>query len=196
MIVKNAMIHIRVNLPKKKKKKAILTSVFHFAANPHRFFPIRFLADRPERVRSDLDAGRKQRFQAPVVLFRGVEHGGEPAVHVQHRQLREGELAVQLWYETDSVQRDGGSFGQAGLGENGRRHLLLSKLLSTADQREELSDHFVHCHVSSRVRRLLPGVSLPLHVQPVDDEHLEVDQEGPFGHIFQSGDTLRNAEWE
>ena len=89
-------------------------------ANPHRLFPIRFLADRPERVRPDLDAGREQWLQTPVVLFRGVEHGGEPAVHVQHHQLREGELAVQLWYETDSLQRDGGTFRQARLGENGR----------------------------------------------------------------------------
>lgn len=46
------------------------------AANLRHFFPTRFLTDRRERVRSDLDAGREQRLQAPMVLFRGVEHGG------------------------------------------------------------------------------------------------------------------------
>lgn len=108
-------------------------------------------ADRLAGVRSHSDAGRQQRLPAPVVLLRGLQHGGERAVHVQHHQLREGELAVQLWHEADTIQRSRGQVRSAWLGADRRRHLLLSELLPAADQRQDVPDHVLYGRVSARV---------------------------------------------
>lgn len=84
---------------------------------------------------------------------------------------------------------------QTRLGEDRRRHLLLSELLSTTCQREDVPDNVLHGYVSAHARRLLLGVSFPVHIQSANNQHLEVDEERLRGkHILSCGDALRNLK--